>query len=983
MNTSGSYPTSATSTETKYGTSGETVTLANLKKTDSTYSVTNGIGYKEGKVGTSVVTTTVPASNSVTTIKLYYERYYGTLKTAKGSNIASVTEQNTVTYYYGATVPALTATCSTATGYSITFDKWTSSNTTYIANKTTATIASFTWPAMPKGTAITLTASANKTAVSYKVTYNYNGATGGNTDTSKNVAYNSAYGTLPSPSRSYTVTYNANNGSVSPTSKTVSYTFGGWYKETAFTNQVTATTTMNTAAAHNIYAKWTGGTTTHPTPTRADYDFDGWYTSTTGGTKITNSTVITSSQTVYAHWKEQPNGLPKTDSNGDSYTLPKGAEYVEGTVNTGLVIRYKGSEFVWIPVNSDLTVKGTTKLMAKESTGSYAGSDANGRLNYEGVYYKSNLEVQTLYSQGSGACCEPSLITEDSSTVSGKGYDLIKQLITGMSGKTNEKIKSDFEKQMQEEYNAMIESVITYGGFYVGRYETSLNGSTVASKNGVAPLSAASNKGNTWYGLYQKQKDFTTDSDSVQSSMIWQSQWYAMLNWALGTGTTTGAHVTQTGYATYQTAVKNTGATSTDVINRIYDLEGNMAEFTLGVGNSQNRALIAGSTGGTTRSYPATLSGTSPSNTDIYKGSRMSLYIKVDIEDEHNGSKPYLPSSSYSFSTVAGEKTIKDGLVMKDTDGNEYVWIEVPSTYLDSTITNGPNYSSVTGPTDYNNIETALRNWVSDIITIGTNSSSKSKTTYGHTDTWYDGCGLTSANYTNYKQKMLSSIYKNGGFWIGRYESGLTSARGSNASISGLKPLSKKNLYPINYITCSEAQQLSVTLNNIGSYNSTLMFGIQWDLVLKHLNNYGLYAMELTSDSSYWGNYCNKQFEINRGQYAYANPWNSYISYTTATSGKVSLTNGKYMKIGMVQSNRIILTTGAADNNCKKNIYDLAGNLGEWTIEQASNSSRPCTWRGGYSGQKGSEFPASARNQYATSNNYSDLRYESFYLLKK
>lgn len=38
-------------------------------------------------------------------------------------------------------------------------------------------------------------------------------------------------------------------------------------------------------------------------------------------------------------------------------------------------------------------------------------------------------------------------------------------------------------------------------------------------------------------------------------------------------------------------------------------------------------------------------------------------------------------------------------------------------------------------------------------------------------------CGLTSSQYTKLYNKMLTSIYKNGGFWIGRYEAGMTTPK--------------------------------------------------------------------------------------------------------------------------------------------------------------------------------------------------------------
>ena len=76
------------------------------------------------------------------------------------------------------------------------------------------------------------------------------------------------------------------------------------------------------------------------------------------------------------------------------------------------------------------------------------------------------------------------------------------------------------------------------------------------------------------------------------------------------------------------------------------------------------------------------------------------------------GTKPYFPSDK--FSQLEGTN-LTNGLVITDhktdgvSDGNEYVWIEVPSTAVDSTATGGPDYSVISGPTDYTNIEKKIK----------------------------------------------------------------------------------------------------------------------------------------------------------------------------------------------------------------------------------------------------------------------------------
>ena len=140
------------------------------------------------------------------------------------------------------------------------------------------------------------------------------------------------------------------------------------------------------------------------------------------------------------------------------------------------------------------------------------------------------------------------------------------------------------------------------------------------------------------------------------------------------------------------------------------------------------------------------------------------------------------------------------------------------------------------------------------------------------------------------------------------------------------------------------------------------MFGVQWDLVLKHLSNKGVTDSELKTNSSTWGNYQSHVFEINRGKYSQTDPWNTFIDYTTPTANKVTYENGVSQKIGTTYANSILLTTGASDTNSKYNIYDLAGNVYELTLERNSHTSYPCAYRGGDFVFTGSDYPASVRN---------------------
>ena len=82
-------------------------------------------------------------------------------------------------------------------------------------------------------------------------------------------------------------------------------------------------------------------------------------------------------------------------------------------------------------------------------------------------------------------------------------------------------------------------------------------------------------------------------------------------------------------------------------------------------------------------------------------------------------------------------------------------------------------------------------------------------------------------------------------------------------------PVIKQNAYPYNYVTCSQAQALANNME-LGNYTSSLMFGVQWDLVLKYLETKGTAQGDLNSDSKNWGNYQNNLWNITNENSKYA-----------------------------------------------------------------------------------------------------------------
>ena len=318
------------------------------------------------------------------------------------------------------------------------------------------------------------------------------------------------------------------------------------------------------------------------------------------------------------------------------------------------------------------------------------------------------------------------------------------------------------------------------------------------------------------------------------------------------------------------------------------------------------------------------------------------------------------PSGAMPTDVTILESDANKGIVIKDKNDNEWVWVEVPKTVV---------FSDLTIDTTEELIEQNYADIKNKLVAYATiyREGALGQGRYW-TDEWYEGCGLTSNEYTVIYQKMLKSVYKYGGFWIARYEAGIedsiedvSKARMSHTDIAiGTSPkaISKKDAIPYNWLYCSEAQALAKEMVPDSTYTSSLIFGIQWDLVCKFLEEKsGLTIEDINSNSSTWGNYGN----ITR----------------TITSDKAKQKGTPWIQIiGIKPKSDILLTTGASDETNKMNIYDLAGNEWEWTLEHATLvNNRPCAIRGGCYSNSDSVVPFSSRDDYGTtSSNYIGFR---------
>ena len=309
---------------------------------------------------------------------------------------------------------------------------------------------------------------------------------------------------------------------------------------------------------------------------------------------------------------------------------------------------------------------------------------------------------------------------------------------------------------------------------------------------------------------------------------------------------------------------------------------------------------------------------------------------------------PYFPNNTFTKK----EGTIDTGLVIQDANGNEYVWVVVPRTTAVYKTT-GLGKTTFTDA-DYTSIENDLKEYT---------KTYRGSTGYSDTyaaDTYNVGWFADATAYNNLKNSMLKSVYENGGFYVGRYEAGIETTgtnRTSNTDknsdgkyiMPSTVPVSKADAYPYTYVTRTQAQNLASKVN-AGTKTSSLMFGVQWDLVLAFMSKDTSKITstdDLTSNSTKIGNYYNNLWTIKNAKAQYL------------SSGKFVQCPNPFKK---ESSSSILLTTGADSSFSVQNIYDIAGNVWELTLEKASGTNGPCASRGGYFNSTGSVCPAASRN---------------------
>ena len=305
--------------------------------------------------------------------------------------------------------------------------------------------------------------------------------------------------------------------------------------------------------------------------------------------------------------------------------------------------------------------------------------------------------------------------------------------------------------------------------------------------------------------------------------------------------------------------------------------------------------------------------GTGAAGEEVSKPSTWPENDKIIAISDGKGNTIPLPND---FNYVGGDK--ETGLVISDAEGdnldntaqgNQFVWVPVD------------DYAKFQRQAGYSN--KTPQSWPSsydEANETGTNSD-------------FTETGTTQAEAI----AMYKSVKDYGGFYIGRFETGKDES--GNVVI-------RKGVTPYNNVPWSVTEEMTedesidgtengaieqaryfATSKRYTSVKSTLCYGVQWDAALNFIDP----------------NYITKA-EI-------GTPNCSEDSFVRDSSGK-----GNYFDSDSTNNPG---QTGAKEEYQIKNIYDLAGNVYEWTMESYNTAYR--VFRGGGCIYSGSDGPSSFR----------------------
>ena len=575
----------------------------------------------------------------------------------------------------------------------------------------------------------------------------------------------------------------------------------------------------------------------------------------------------------------------------DGVEIPDGFYYVGGTKDTGIVISdvqgddldnsKQGNQFVWVPVeNEEDYVRNTSYSLTEISTTAYTDTG----------YLPDEIQPHT----------DEAAYNEEA------------------------------EKQ----------AVMNAKGFFVSRFEAGNENGNLVSKKGAT----------VWNEISQEDckiesKNFI-NSDSVRSALCSSIQWDMIMNFVDGKldGTDETYSVKQYDSRRH-TSLTTSGQNEADKVCNIYDLEGNYFEYVPEMNTYYTNDPFVVRGGYYNTSFPASDRHSANGGEGTNSSFRFILYViprdnwspsydETATYTDANGDTATIPQDFF-VSRKPNEKTINDGLVVKDESGNEFVWIPVEdiNTMAQCSTAGGDCNLQLQGDTlkctTHNSEEIVgklyaleqggnfgIPNTTYDANSglrepaIVTGNTSGTGTSYDASSSNLSKIGYSSSTEMlndlklQYKE-MATSVAKYKGFYVGRYELGLDTN-------SDNKPTSK------------------IAENGVTTADATNSDTDRWYGLYKKCKEY---EGNSVISSMIWGS-----------QYDTMMNWMQDNGEDVNSSDSTKQSNNSYV-------------TGSDSTDIIKNIYDLYACHREWTLEATSSDGRVRR-----SGDSSSTYSPSYRN---------------------
>ena len=275
----------------------------------------------------------------------------------------------------------------------------------------------------------------------------------------------------------------------------------------------------------------------------------------------------------------------------------------------------------------------------------------------------------------------------------------------------------------------------------------------------------------------------------------------------------------------------------------------------------------------------------------------------TELHDK-NGAKIIVPAGFKVVNT--DDLTVEKGIVVEDSKGNQYVWI--PCTTEDSK----------------SQLQFKRTEWDVEVDGADNSRASKDELTLTCPENYSDN-GLTYAVVNEIVAQIKAekdSVRRNGGYYIGRYEVG---DENGTAVI-------KADKTPMANIIWSTAYSKAKGIGGGPGATTYLCSSYAWDTAINFIQNNGFLNYAKAREDSYNENWVDKNVKDLKGNIIKA-------------ANKAEL-----------------LPTGKTTP--KSNIYDMGGNVSEFTTEVMPSTSEPVVLRGGIYGDIG---PAGQRYDIGTS----------------